>query len=49
MRPTRVEINLTKLDKNIQKIKSLLKPDTELMAVVKAMPMVWYCSLTKQV
>jgi len=36
MRPTRVEINLTKLDKNIQKIKSLLKPDTELMAVVKA-------------
>ncbi|MFY9177596.1 MAG: alanine racemase [Caldicoprobacterales bacterium] len=36
MRPTRVEIDLAKLNKNIHRIKSRLNPDTALMAVVKA-------------
>lgn len=36
MRPTRVEISLTKLDRNIQKLMGLLNPGTALMAVVKA-------------
>ena len=36
MRPTRVEISLAKLDRNIQRLKSLLNPSTALMAIVKA-------------
>lgn len=36
MRPSKVIIDLAKLDRNIRNIKRLLKPSTHLMAVVKA-------------
>lgn len=35
MRPSKAIINLSKLDRNIRNLKRLLKPSTELMAVVK--------------
>ncbi|MFO7294737.1 MAG: alanine racemase [Caldicoprobacter sp.] len=36
MRPSKVIIDLAKLDRNIKNIKRMLKPDTQLMAIVKA-------------
>lgn len=36
MRPTRIEVNLTRLKNNIEIIKGQLKPKTALMAIVKA-------------
>ena len=49
MRPTRVVIDLIKLENNIKEIKSQLDSKTAIMAIVKLMPMVMeYWKLPKQ-